>query len=63
MNLAAIVQVLEHLNHFEIIGYGSYFIFYNLDPIKFVTYLDHCLDKKISKTWGRILRYFSSNIF
>ena len=29
MNLAAIFQVLEHLNDFEIIGYGSHFIFQN----------------------------------
>ena len=29
MNLAAIFQVLEHLNDFEIIGYGSHFVFQN----------------------------------
>ena len=27
MNLAAIFQVLEHLNDFEIIGYGGYFVY------------------------------------
>ena len=29
MNLAAIFQVLEHLNDFEINGYGSHFVFQN----------------------------------
>ena len=29
MNLAAIFQVLEHLNDFEIIGYGGHFVFQN----------------------------------
>ena len=28
MNLAAIFQVLEHLNDFEIIGYGGHFGFF-----------------------------------
>ena len=27
MKLAAIFQVLEHLNDFEIIGYGGHFVF------------------------------------
>ena len=29
MNLAAIFPVLEHLNNFEIIDYGSHFVFPN----------------------------------
>ena len=29
MNLAAIFQVLQHLNDFEIIGYGGHFVFQN----------------------------------
>ena len=29
MNLTAIFQVLEHLNDFEIIGYGGHFVFQN----------------------------------
>ena len=29
MNLAAIFQVLEHLNDFEIIGYVGHFVFQN----------------------------------
>ena len=29
MNLAAIFQVLEHLNDIEIIGYGTHFVFQN----------------------------------
>ena len=29
MNLGAIFQVLDHLNDFEIIGYGSHFVFQN----------------------------------
>ena len=29
MNLAAIFQVLEHLNDFEMIGYGGHFVFQN----------------------------------
>ena len=33
MNLAAIFQVLEHLNDFEIISYGSHFVFHNKTKI------------------------------
>ena len=29
MNLAAIFQVLDHLNEFKIIGYGGHFVFHN----------------------------------
>ena len=29
MNLAAIFQVLEHLNDFNVIGYGGHFVFQN----------------------------------
>ena len=29
MNLAAVFQVLEQLNDFEIIGYGGHFVFQN----------------------------------
>ena len=30
MNVAAIFQVLEHLNDFEIIGYGGHFVFFKI---------------------------------
>ena len=33
MNLAAIFQVLDHLNDFEIIGYGGHFVFQNKTKI------------------------------
>ena len=34
MNLAAIFQVLDHLNEFKIIGYGGYFVFQNFSQAK-----------------------------
>ena len=33
INLVAIFQVLEHLNDFEIIGYGGHFVFQNKGKI------------------------------
>ena len=35
MNLAAIFQLLEHLNDLEIIGYGGHFVFQNQAKIFF----------------------------
>ena len=35
MNVAAIFQVLEHLNDFEIIGYVAHFVFQNEAKIVF----------------------------
>ena len=43
MNLATIFQVLEHLNDFEIIGYGGHFVFQNKAKI-FAKHL---------QAWGR----------
>ena len=43
INLAAIFQFLEHLNDFEIIGYGGHFVFFKIRPKFFSgkTFADH----------------------